>query len=44
MYKGIDDPDIQLPEQDEQDQETVEQRLQGKKIFIRNRHGTKEAY
>ena len=44
MYKGIDDPDIQLPEQDEQDQETVEQRLQGKKIFIRNRLGTKEAY
>ena len=44
MYKGTDDPDIQLPEQDDQDHETVEQRLQEKKIVIRNRHGTKEAY
>ena len=31
MYKGTDDPDIQLPEQDDQDHETVEQRLQAAK-------------
>ena len=31
MYKDPDDPDIQLPEQDDQDHETVEQRLQAAK-------------